>query len=160
MPVSGALRRLLGVRNLEEEQHRASLESALAELHALEHALVIARARERDGRARVSSSASETDPAGRVAALVESSSAARHAAALASRISVAEQEAERLRRQFLSKRLERRQAETLIREEEARDAVQAERRAQQHADDWFSSRAERGKASPKAVSARPIDKKL
>jgi len=160
VPVSGALRRLLGVRNLEEEQHRASLESALAELHALEHALALARARERGGRARVSFSASDPDPAGRIAALVESSSAARHAAALAYRISAAEQEADRLRRQFLLKRLERRQAETLIREEEARDTVQAERRAQQHADDWFSSRAERGKASPRNTTARPSDKKL
>jgi len=160
VPVSGALRRLLGVRSLEEEQHRASLESALAELHALERALALARARERGGRAGVASSASDTDPAGRIAALAESSSAARHAATLASRISAAEQEADRLRQQFLLKRLERRQAETLIREEEGRDAVQAERRTQQHADDRFSSRAGLGKAWPRTASARPSGKKL
>ncbi|MGA7257755.1 MAG: hypothetical protein WBX09_14005 [Terracidiphilus sp.] len=160
MPVSGAMRRLLRVRHLEEEQHRLTLESALADLGALERALVMARAAERRGRARIASSAPASDPADRIAAVVESSSAARHAAALRPRIAAAEQEAVRVRRQFLDKRTERRQAETLIREREANDAVEAGRRAQQAVDNWFSSRARQGEAGREADSTRQSAEEL
>ena len=39
MAISRALRRLLRIRNLEEEQSRLAVESALVELRRLEHAL-------------------------------------------------------------------------------------------------------------------------
>jgi hypothetical protein len=48
-----------------------------------------------------------------------------------------------LRQEFLLKRVERRQAETLIGETEARDAVSAGRRAQQQIDDWYRSRPQK-----------------
>ena len=154
MPVSAALRRLLRVRDLEEEQHRLALESALSDLHALEHALVLARAAERRGRARLASSAPASDPADRIAARVEFSSATRRTAALVPRIAAAEQEVSRLRRQYLLKRTERRQAEALIREREALDAIEADRRAQQGLDNWIASRAHRDKSSSKLRSSR------
>jgi hypothetical protein len=44
------------------------------------------------------------------------------------------------RQEFLSKRVERRQAETLIAETEAREAIVDGRRTQQSFDDWYSSR--------------------
>jgi hypothetical protein len=160
MPVTAALRRLLSVRNLEEEQHRLALESALADLHILEQALAQACAAEHRGRARLASGASTGDPADRIGALVEFSSAARHAAALRPRITAAKQEALRLRQLFLLKRTERRQAETLIREREAQDAIAAARREQQGLDNWFSSRANRGKSSHSARSTRPSEEKL
>jgi hypothetical protein len=47
----------------------------------------------------------------------------------------------RRRQQFLAKRIERRQVETLIQKTEAKDAVDAGRRAQRDLDDWFLSRA-------------------
>lgn len=146
MPVSGVLRRLLRVRDLEEEQHRHALESALADLHALEHALSHTRDRQRRGRERIASGTRTADPADRIAAQVEMESAARHSAALVSRIAVAESEAARLRGQYLEKRVERRQAETLISATEAEDAVIADRRAQQELDHWFSVRARRAKS--------------
>jgi flagellar biosynthesis chaperone FliJ len=158
MPVTAALRRLLRVRNLEEEQHRLALESALADLHILEQALAHACTAERCGRARLASSASVSDPADRIGALVESASAARHAAALQPRIAAAQQEAVRLRQQFLSKRTERQQAETLIRERETQDAIAAGRRDQQGLDNWFSSRANRGRSPRSARSTRPSQK--
>jgi hypothetical protein len=46
--------------------------------------------------------------------------------------------------EFLAKRIERRQVETLIQKTEAEDAVDAGRRAQQELDDWFLSRAQHG----------------
>jgi hypothetical protein len=48
-----------------------------------------------------------------------------------------------LRQEFLGKRVERRQAETLIRETEARDAIEAGRRGQQALDDWYRFRLHR-----------------
>jgi hypothetical protein len=44
------------------------------------------------------------------------------------------------RREFLGKRIERRQTETLIEETQALDKVEAGRRAQRDLDDWFLSR--------------------
>jgi hypothetical protein len=44
MAVSRALRRLLRIRDLEEEQRRVALESALVELHRLQHSLEAAGA--------------------------------------------------------------------------------------------------------------------
>ncbi|HTX74916.1 MAG TPA: hypothetical protein VMD29_01835 [Terracidiphilus sp.] len=155
MPVSPALRRLLRVRNLEEEQQRLALDAALADLHALEHVLESARARERRGRQRTGTA---TNLADRVAALVETQSAARHAAALVLRIAAAQRQASDLRGQFLSKRVERRQAETLIREAEAADALAAGRHAQQDLDDWFGGRTARARSG--YTPARPPAKKL
>jgi hypothetical protein len=51
MAVSRVLRRLLRIRDLEEEQHRLALESALGVLHRLEGAMEAAGERERQGRA-------------------------------------------------------------------------------------------------------------
>ena len=51
-----------------------------------------------------------------------------------------------LRREFLGKRVERRQAETLIGETEAQEAVAAGRRGQQALDDWYGSRLFREEA--------------
>jgi hypothetical protein len=45
-----------------------------------------------------------------------------------------------MRQKFLSKRVERRQAETLIRETQARDATEAGRRDQRALDDWYRFR--------------------
>jgi len=62
------------------------------------------------------------------------------------------------REDFLGKRVERRQAETLIQETEAQDAVEADRRGQQTLDDWYSSRLYREAAEsepPESTGAKP-----
>jgi hypothetical protein len=95
----------------------------------------------------------------RLAGLEETRAAGRHAAALAPRIADAELDVIALRREFLARRVERRQAETLIRETEARDAVEAGRHGQQALDDWFGNKLHRagaeavltGAATPKAL---------
>jgi aspartokinase len=138
--VSRALRRLLRVRGLEEEQSRLALEASLAELRRMEHALEAAAERDRRGRALVGASARTAEVADRLAGLAESKSAARRAAALAPRIAAGETEVADLRDEFLTRRVERRQADTLIEEAEALEALEAARRGQQALDDWHAAR--------------------
>jgi hypothetical protein len=144
MAVSRAMRRLMQVRVLEEELREAALESAVGDLRRMELALVAAKERERSGRQQVTASAKTGELVDRIAGLEETRAALRHGAALKPRIAEAELEVARRRQEFLAKRIERRQVETLIQETEAEDAVDAGRRAQQELDDWFLSRAQHG----------------
>ncbi len=144
MAVSRAMRRLLRIRDLEEEQSRLALESALAEVRSLEAALGAAQERDRRGRRLVAASAQSGELPDRVAGLEETITAQRHSSALTPRIAEAEIEAGTLRQEFLSKRVERRQAETLIREAEAAEALDEGRRGQQAIDDWYRTRLYRG----------------
>jgi hypothetical protein len=158
MAVSRALQRLLRIRFLEEEQSRLALESALAELWRLEHALEGSDARDRRGRCLVEASARSGELPDRLAGLEESRAAARVAALLAPRIASAEAEVVDLRQEFLDKRIERRQADTLIRETEDRDAIDTRRRGQQALDDWYGSGLRRAAVQGEAerpVPARP-----
>jgi flagellar biosynthesis chaperone FliJ len=132
------------VRVLEEELREAVLESAVGDLRRMELALVAAKERERSGRQQVTASAKTGELVDRIAGLEETRAALRHGAALKPRIAEAELEVARRRQEFLAKRIERRQVETLIQETEAEDAVDAGRRAQQELDDWFLSRAQHG----------------
>lgn len=125
MAVSRSLRRLLRIRELEEEQSRLVLELALSELNRLEHALTATAARERRGRSLVQASAHSGQLPDRLAGLEETRSSLRHAAALGPRIEATGDDVAALRREFLGKRVERRQAETLIQETEAEDAIAA-----------------------------------
>jgi hypothetical protein len=143
MAVSRALRRLLHIRDLEEEQCRLALESATGSLHSLEHALAVAGERGRSGRQLIGASAHSGELPDRLAGLEEVKAAARYSVALAPKISDAELDVAALREEFLEKRVERRQAETLIEETEAQDAIEAGRRSQQNLDDWFGNRMHR-----------------
>lgn len=152
MPVSSALRRLLHVRDIEEEQQRLVLESALGELHSMEHALTAAHARERAGRRLLGLSVPGGEIADRTAALVEGQAATRCADALTPRIAAAENDVLRARQAYLDKRIESRQAQTLIDEVEARDAAEAGRHNQQSLDETYGSRRHRHK---RAAGERP-----
>jgi len=154
MAVSRALRRLLRIRELEEEQSRLALESSLDELHRLEHALTAAFGRERRGRSLVQISAQSGQLTDRLAGLEETRSARIHAGALEPRIDGMGEEVTERRQEFLMKRVERRQAETLIAETEAQEAIEEERRGQQSLDDWYCSRLYRNGNSD-AADAEP-----
>src|SRR5260370_7630809 len=71
MAVSRAMRRLLRIRDLEEERHRVALESALGDLHILENALAQSHHRERRGREWVDESARTGEVAHPQGGLVE-----------------------------------------------------------------------------------------
>ena len=140
MAVSRAMRRLLQVLEIQEEECRAAMESARAELSLLERALSRNLERERGGRRLVAVSATSGEVADRIAGIEETRTAKRVAAVLAPRMREAEAAVNERRSQFLGKRIERRQTETLIEETEALDRVEAERRAQRDLDDWGLSR--------------------
>ena len=143
MSVSRALRRLLRIRGIEEEQSRLALDSALSELNRLERAMATTSERDRRGRRLVETSARTGELADRLAGIEETRAAVRHAGALAPRIADSELDVAGLRQDFLVRRLERRQAETLIQEAEAQDAIEAGRHTQQGLDDWYGNRLHR-----------------
>ncbi len=139
------MRRLLHVRDVEEEQYRMALESAVGEFHALEHARVVAIRRERTGREFLTASASTGEITDRMAALVEVKFAVRCAAVLVARIADAENNVRSARQAYIEKRIERRQAATLIEEAEAQDKIESLRRTQQSLDEIYGARLHRGK---------------
>jgi hypothetical protein len=143
MAVSRALRRLLRIRGIEEEQSRLALDSALSELNRLERALESTSERDRRGRLLVAMSARTGELTDRLAGIEEMRAADHLAAALTARIEDAQLDAAALRREFLDHRLERRQAETLIQEAEAQEAIEADRRVQQGLDDLYGNRLHR-----------------
>jgi len=91
--VSRALRRLLRIRDLEEEQARLALEAALVERHRLDQALHAASARERGGRELVAASARSGELPDRLAGLEETRIAERLESVLTPRLAEAEDEA-------------------------------------------------------------------
>lgn len=143
MGVSRGLRRLLRVRDLEAEQARLELESALRDLHALEQARAAATAWDRRGRRLVERSTETGEMVDRLAGIEETRTAERFSRALAPRIAGREQDVTWLREEYLARRVERRQAETLIEEAETRDGLERDRRSQQALDDWFRNRLHR-----------------
>ena len=140
MTVSRGLHRLLQLRELEEEQSRLALESALSEFHRLEHALEATTERSRRGRQLVQQSAHTGELPDRLAGLEEGRTAVRHALAIEAAIVKSRQAAEILRENYQVARVERRQVETLVREAEAAEALDADRRSQQSLDDRYGSR--------------------
>lgn len=143
MAVSRAMRRLQQVLEIQESECLAAMESARAELTQLEQNLVRSIARERGGRRLAAASATTGEIVDRIAGIEETRSARRLTAALEPRIAEAQAALDATRREFLSKRVERRQTETLIEEAEAAGKVEAARRAQKNLDDWFLSRRAR-----------------
>lgn len=140
MPVSRAMRRLVHIRELEEEECRLALESASADLNRLKQALAATTGQARLGRRLVATSASSGELPDRLAGIEETRIAGRRVVVLVPKIADMQLEVAALRQQFLMKRVERRQAETLIKETEASDAIEDGRRNQQSLDDWYSNR--------------------
>lgn len=112
------------------------MESALVELHYLDEALMTTRRRARLARALVASSVQTGECLDRIAGLEEIAMADRLMKILAERIGAARREAGEMRREFLAKRVERRQVETLCDAMTAQDAVEAKRKNQMALDDW------------------------
>ena len=138
-----ALKRLLRVLTLEEEQAHTALQSALSVLRHWEQCLQLAVDRERRGRRLLAESARNEEAVDRAAALEESSAGRRALAVLRPRVEYSEREVARQRAEFLAKRVERRQTGTLLREAEAREGLEKARRAQQGMDDWYLGRVQR-----------------
>ena len=134
------LKRLLRVLELEEEQRQTALQSALGDLHRIENAIDAAGTRERVGRKLVNFGILHNEVEDRLAGL-EETRAGSHAREILIpyRAQAAEIAAVR-REEFLAKRIERRQAETMIESAEAQEELENSRRRQAALDEWFLNR--------------------
>jgi hypothetical protein len=141
------MRRLLRVLQLEEEQRREALNHALGALRRLEQSREQAVERERRGRRLVVTSALSGEIADRLAGLEETRAGARRFAALKPLIVAAQAEVEARRQVLLTKRVERRQAETLVEEAETQKALATGRRNQQALDHWYLNRLRRNEVN-------------
>jgi flagellar biosynthesis chaperone FliJ len=155
MAASRTLRRLLRVLDLEEEQSKLALESAVSELRRLEQAAVAADGQAYAGRRLIAASAQTGELPDRLAGLEETHAASRRGSAVASRIVAAQLAAENLRQAFLAKRVECRQVETLLREAEKRAATDEGRRSQQCLDSWYLNRLHATSTAP--GNRQPLD---
>jgi len=132
-----AFLRLMRLRELEEEQSRQVLELSVGRHREIQGELAQATSRQAESRAQFVASAGEADTSGRCGAMLEMSFAAQqqHQAQLALQaadLAVATQRAE-----FLVRRTERRQVETLLRQQRSLLEIETRRRAQQILDDWY-----------------------
>jgi hypothetical protein len=137
MAASRAMCRLLHVLEMQEEQRLAEMEGALADLKRLEHELTVAIEQDCAGRRRISASAETGEIIDRLSGLEQSREALRQTGILKPRIAESQEVANTRRGDFLSKRVERRQAKTVVENLEAVDGTKATRREQRDLDDWF-----------------------
>ena len=125
---------------MEEELRQRELESAQGELTQLESALMAAGQQERRGRQLVNSGVLSEDLPNRLAGLEEVHAGIRLGSFLQQRIELATLQVFERREEYLAKRLERRQAETLVEAAEAMDKVEVNRKSQQALDEWYLTR--------------------
>lgn len=140
MPPGQSLKRLHSIRAAEEEQYRTQMNLALAELRRLEEALENSRERLRRALTLFSGSVHNGVVEDRIAGLEAAALADRLARVLAERIRIANGHFTQLRAQFLAKRVERRQVETLLDAVIAQDLIEGNRKNQLALDEWFRSR--------------------
>jgi hypothetical protein len=140
VPIPQSLERLHSIRAAEEQQQRTQMNAALAELHRLQSALGKTRERLRQARSLVATSVCSGKHEDRIAGIEEAAIADRLAKLLAGKIKTAEQHFIQVRAQFLAKRVERRQVETLLDAAREQSAIEGNRKAQSALDEWFRSR--------------------
>jgi flagellar biosynthesis chaperone FliJ len=149
VPVSKSVRQLLRVLDLEEELSRREFGSAQAELAQFEAALRAAGEREREGRSMFTTGVQEGNLRARLAGQAEVDAASYHGATLREHIRISAPVVDELRTAFLEKRVERKQAETLVKAAEARESIEEDRRTQQSLDSWYLMRPSVDSAIPK-----------
>jgi flagellar biosynthesis chaperone FliJ len=131
------LARLLDIRQAEERQSRNLMESVVLELRSLENISEDTHKRRKHARGLITTSLSTGDGLDRTAAIEEMAISERVATALQKKIEAIELQVERLRQDFLAKRIERRQVETLIDQAKAQEAIDSKRSTQIAMDDWY-----------------------
>ncbi len=143
MAAGKGMRRLVRLLLLEEEQAERALAASIATARELEAGITAAHGREQMGRGLVRLSAGAGEPLDRVAGLEEVKAGERIRQALLPRLAEAEMIVVARREQYLNKRVERRQAETVVQEAEAGAAREASRRNQESLDDMYLGRMRR-----------------
>lgn len=140
MPLSNPLRRLLRIRELEEEQSRLALEGAIGEVNRIDSARIAAAERARSGRRLIADSAHTGRLTEKIAGLEECRMAAFASELLNVRLAEVEEKAAHLRERFLATRMQRMQAETLVEESNTRVETERVRHQQLDLDEWHRSR--------------------
>ena len=140
MAVKRVLTRLLRLRELEEELSRVELESAVGQRSRIERELETARARQAQGRRRFVAEAGNGETVGWMAALVQMEQARTHGDRIEGSLAAAEAEVARQRQEFMERRVDREQVETLLDGAHREAEIEAGRRAQQMLDDWYGRR--------------------
>ena len=157
MAAPTSLKRLVAIRRAEEQHSCTRMEMAIAELHRLEQALEGALERAKRGRWRIASAVTSGECDDRIAGIAEVAAADRVKALLGEKISSAEQQISELRDAFVAKRVERRQAESLVEAQTMQEMLELSRRGQTALDDWHRSRngARRTISRPEKESNTP-----
>jgi hypothetical protein len=131
------LRRLCEIRGIEEQIQASLLELAKAELLRIDEALEEAYIRKRTGQV-LARTGIQTGRAGdRVTGFEEIACATRVSHFLMTRKFLAEERVERIREEYLRKRAERCQVESLLRKEAEREQYAVQRRSQSALDEWY-----------------------
>jgi len=139
MAPSKRLHRLLGIRQAEEERSQSEMETAIAELRHIELAQATTHGRGERARALVASSAQTGDLMDRIAGLLEMKTIERLQRMLLEMVDAARKDAQEKRQELLSRRVARRQVETLVNAKSAEAIADANRKAQAALDDWHRS---------------------
>ena len=137
MPVSSGLKRLLRIRELEEELSQSALESAVSEREHFQRTLQLAIDRKSAGRNLWGRSVAACESENRQVGLEEICIAGRLAECASMQLAEAERQLSERRESYLATRTRSRQAQTLIEETESEEARRALRRDQQELDEWF-----------------------
>jgi flagellar export protein FliJ len=152
MAASKSLERLLGIRQAEEERSQQELKAAIQELQRLELAHATTHERGKRARTLVASSAQTGEIMDRIAGLQEMATADRLKRMLLKKIDAARKDAQHNRQELLTRRLARRQVETLVDSKSTEARAEANRKTQSTLDDWH--RSQRKPEMRKADAAR------
>jgi flagellar export protein FliJ len=152
MAVRRVLTRLLRLRELEEEQSRIRLESAVGDRDRVQEGLARAAEYLTLGRQSFTTAIVNRDALGRTGAVLETEQARQQRLRILPRLQAAEAEVTRQREEYLLRRTGRRQVETLVENEKEMATVEAARRAQQILDDWYGRRGQTKSAVARSVS--------
>jgi flagellar export protein FliJ len=152
MAVRRVLTRLLRLRELEEEQSRIKLESAVGDRDRVHEDLARAAECLIQGRQSFTAGIVNRDALGRTGAVLETEQARKQRLRILPRLQAAEAEVMRQREEYLLRRTGRRQVETLVENEKGMAMVEAARRAQQMLDDWYGRRGQTKGATARSVS--------
>jgi hypothetical protein len=160
--VSKAIRRLLHLLNMEEEMRRRGLESARGKLVQLETALKAAGQQERRGRQLFNSGVQSEVLPDRLAGLEEVHAGIRLGSLLQLHIELAALQVNERREEYFAKRLERRQAETLVEAAEATYKSEVNRKSQQALDEWYltsrpNNKPQTNREAPENAARHSVD---
>lgn len=153
MSVAPALVRVRAIRQAEEEQCRNALDVAVSNLHRLQVRIAAVKTRLDNARSLLASSILIGAAEDRLAALHETSALNRLAQILHRKLEDAELRLLRTRNQFLAKRIERRQVETLLQAARLQAAVEQNRKNQSSMDEWFRMRSLTGPHPPEGAQS-------